>query len=686
MRRLFVSIVFLTAAFLPATAGAQSCPGLPGSPRTALVLSGGGAKGLAHIGVLRTLDSLGIRPDIVVGTSMGAVIGAMYASGYSGRAIDSLTRTLPIGSLFRTFEPRAPRSLGPLRPLVVWEYGERGFTLQSASVQEPDANALLNAAMLRGNLLARGDFDRLAIPLRIVATDLADRGAVVLASGDLARAVRASVAIPLVFAPELIDGRFLADGGLSANIPIAAARAAGAERVIVSDATERRADTLNLYSPLVVAERLLGFLFEQPADTLGPGDVYVRPDVKGFQSLDFSAERVAELVELGRRAADSALGGIACDTAPRTAPSLPAHVDTIAAPDMSSAERRTALRLLGLDAGDTLDIVRLRARLRGLASADSYVALWLNPTGVGDSVSFELDPERAPRRIAGLGLAYDSEIGGRMWVGAVERDLAGRAVEASAALLLGNLKKNLALGIRRPYQLAGRLLLPSATVRLAAENIRAFNAAGDQIATLRTREAAAFAGLGRDFTHGWSAALGAEARWWRNADRSTDRSLGGIARVSRVGHSGERTLTGEAIWTGAYRQMMLEAGGPMSAGVLRITPRVRLGWGERLPLHQTFPLGGDDGFPGLHIGERRGDREAMASLQLAYPLVGPITLQAEGALGRTAAGGPLFADTDWARGVRAGIGAETPVGPVRFEYGIANGGRKAAFVRLGHWF
>ena len=81
-----------------ATLAGQECR----PPRTALVLSGGGAKGLAHIGVLRTLDSLGIRPDLVVGTSMGAIVGAMYASGYSGREIDSLAHMLPVASLFRS--------------------------------------------------------------------------------------------------------------------------------------------------------------------------------------------------------------------------------------------------------------------------------------------------------------------------------------------------------------------------------------------------------------------------------------------------------------------------------------------------------------------------------------------------------------------------------------------------------
>src|SRR5215217_5576379 len=180
------------------TSEAQSCP----PRRTPLVLSGGGAKGLAHIGVLRVLDSLGIRPDIVVGTSMGALIGGMYASGYSGREIDSLARALPIGGLFRTYQPQAPRSLGLLQPLVVLEQGTGRFILQTATIREPEVNALVNAAMLRGNLLARGNFDSLPIPFRAVATDLADRTPVVLRSGDLAQAVRASFAIPLIFSPE----------------------------------------------------------------------------------------------------------------------------------------------------------------------------------------------------------------------------------------------------------------------------------------------------------------------------------------------------------------------------------------------------------------------------------------------------------------------------------------------------
>ncbi|MBK5188661.1 MAG: patatin-like phospholipase family protein, partial [Gemmatimonadaceae bacterium] len=161
---------------------AQSCA----EQGTALVLSGGGARGLAHIGVIEVMDSLGIRPDLIVGTSMGAIIGALYASGYSGRQIDSLAKSLPLSDIFRPFEPVAPRSLEFLQPLLYWEQGEHGFNLQRSTASTAEANAITNNLALRGNLLARGEFDSLPIPFRAVATNLADRSLVVIGTGDLA--------------------------------------------------------------------------------------------------------------------------------------------------------------------------------------------------------------------------------------------------------------------------------------------------------------------------------------------------------------------------------------------------------------------------------------------------------------------------------------------------------------------
>jgi len=671
----------LSLAAWPATA--QSCP----PRRTALVLSGGGAKGLAHIGVLRVLDSLGVRPDLIVGSSMGAIIGGMYASGYSAREIDSLARSLPISELFRTYQPRAPRSLGPLQPLLVWEQGDRRFVLQSAAVVETEVNALVNSAMLRGNLLARGNFDSLPIPFRAVATDLANRSAVVLKSGDLARAVRASFAIPLIFAPESVDGRILADGGLAANIPITVARSAGAERVIVSDATERLPDSLDLYSPLVLADRLLGFLFEQPGDTLLPGDVLVRPDVEGFTSLNFSSSNISSLIHNGRIAAEASLSRARClpQGSPATDRSLPHRISGYTLETRNYSERLALVRLLGLGLDDSLDLSLLRSRVRHFAQAEAYQAVWLSPRGTGDSVSFHVSVRRSPRRAAGLGLAYDSELGGRVWLGAVERRTLDLALETAAALFLGEFRKSLYLGLRRNYQLGRQLMTPTLSIRAGTESVRQFQPDGDELDELDTKEVIGSAGVERDFSRGWQVALGVIAHAWHQpqADRST---IGGMLRLSRDDRSGLRLGQASLLWTALYRKAEVQGELHSRLGPVRLRPRFRLGWGEHLPVQATFPLGGDDGFPGLHIGERRGDREIFLDLLLTYPIQGPLVARVELATGRSETGGPLLNGEGWLGGGRFGLGAETPVGPVRLEYGVAGEGRGAFFVRLGRWF
>jgi NTE family protein len=618
---------------------------------------------------------------------MGAIIGAMYASGYSGFEIDSMARSLPIAHLFRTYQPRAPRSLGPVQPLVVWEQGDRRFNLQSAAAAESEVNALVNSAMLRGNLLARGNFDSLPIPFRAVATDLADRSAVVLRSGDLARAVRASFAIPLIFAPESLDGRILADGGLVANIPVAAARSAGAERVIVSDATERLADSLDLYSPVVLADRLVGFLFQQPADSLRPGDILVRPDVTGFTSLNFSAENVDLLIRRGSAAADSVLPRIRC-LPPGTSPlewTLPRRVTGYQIASRNKSEHLTLERLLGVGLSDTLELGLLRSRVRGLAHSDAYRAIWLSPRGAGDSVSFHVSARRSARRVAALGLAYDSELGGRMWLGAVDRRLLNLALEGSAAVFLGEFRKELHFGARRYFQLGRQLMIPKLTIRLATESIRRFDGEGEELTPDKTREALGFAGVERPFPSGWQLALGAIGHVWREPDSELS-TLGGTLDFSRENQSGLRQANASFRWTGVYQRAELEGDLYGRVGPVRVRPRIRLGWGDRLPLQATFALGGEDGFPGLHIGERRGDREAFVGLLLTYPLKGPFVGRVEAAAGRSASGGNLFDDHDWIAGARLGVGAETPVGPVRFEYGRASEGRAAFFVRLGRWF
>lgn len=682
-QRFLLASVMAVVSAVPARAQ-EACTPL----RTALVLSGGGAKGFAHVGVLRALDSLGIRPDLVVGTSMGAIIGAMYASGYTGREIDSLARRLPVASLFRNYDPQAPQVFGGLRPLIVWADGPGGFAVQGAAVREAEANALLSVAMLRGNLLARGDFDRLPVPFRAVATDLNDRSPVVLRSGDLAQAVRASIAIPLVFTPERIAGRQLADGGLSANIPIAIARAEGAERVIVSDATERQDDSLDLASPLRLADRLVDFLFDQPADSLFPTDLRIRSDIEGFASLDFHPAVQSTLVERGRAAADSVLGSAAClpRRPPSPLPRSPGVIGRVELVDAGPGETLLLAHAFGLSPGAPLDTAALRESVRRSEQLERYRAVWLGPSGSRDTVSFRLEVRRAPERQAALGVAYDADLGGRLWVGLVDQKPLGLPLEASAALLLGELRRDLVIGLRDGLgYLGNRRLRPSLHAGMGTENVRRFDSAGDDLTDVEIREAFGFLGVERSGARGWVAALGLGARVWDHPDRPDLATAGASGRIERYDADGERVARLEAEWTGRYSRVAGQARATAVVGRLMVRPGVRLGWGEDLPLQLGFPLGGEDGFPGLHIGERRGDREAIATLLVTHPIRGPVAARVELATGRTGTGG-LLLEGRWLTGIRFGAGVETPLGPVRVEYGFSGDGRRAALVRIGRWF
>jgi NTE family protein len=663
---------------------AQQCKPAP----TALVLSGGGAKGLAHIGVLRVLDSLGIRPDLIVGSSMGAIIGAMYASGYSAREIDSLTRRLSLADLFQQYDPTVPRSLGELQPFLAWEQGGHGLNLQRAAVNEAEVNALLNEGLLRGNLLARGNFDSLPIRFRAVATNLADRDTVVLHSGDLARSVRASLAIPLIFSPVSMDGSVLADGAMSANIPVGPARAEGATRVIVSDATEHLADTLNAESPLDVADRMVAFLFRQPADSLGPEDVFIRPDVQRFGSLDFAPDKIAALIDRGREAAAAALAQAPCLVGAgweRSKPQLKPRLAQVTFTGGRPADQRHVEQRFHLIPGDSLQPAAIRRGFRELGRSEGYRAIWLAPEGPADSLRVTVTIQPAPRRYAALGLAYDGDLGGELWAGVVDRRLMGASLDGSVLFIVGELIQRIRLGLRTTA-VSQRALVPVLALGLSHEEIRVFDPQGNQLRSHLTQEALVFGGVEQMLGRDWSATLGGEARFWSDSVQANFSAFGGRIRVSKGTVPGEPVLRLEGAWTDRYQLVQAEVGPTLKKGRTTLRPSARYGWGDGLPEQSTFMLGGYDGFPGLHIGERRGDREVLARLTVGYRVAGPLQVRTDIATGQSANGGAAVPGGRWLVGGRVGLGVDTPIGPLRAEYGWATGDRGLWFVRIGRWF
>lgn len=677
-----VLAVALGAWCAPLTAQAPACEG----GRTALVLSGGGAKGFAHLSVLAALDSLGVRPDYVVGTSMGAIVGALYAGGVSARQADSMTGALDPATLFASAAPEGPLAWGDFAPLVLWTGGSSGLTLRSRGPQEPAANAGLSALLLRPNLLAGGDFDRLPIPFRAVATDLATRDTVILASGDLAQAVRASTAVPLVFSPEEIDGRLLVDGGLAANVPIAVARSLpGVTRVIVSDVTSGLLTEEQLQSgALAVAEQLVGFLFVQPAESLGPQDLYIRTDLTEFANLDFAPEALDSIQRLGRLAADSALPGAAClPYGVRPTGRLPTETAGFTLTGGAPSDVGVVQRFLGLNPGTPLDLAALQRQILALPELGSATAVWLHPEARGErGVSFAATMEPAPLKLAGVTAAYDRDLGGRAGAMYLDRRLFGQPLEGSATLGIGTLMNDLGLGLRRYFGAGQTWLAPTLTGHLASQTILFYDGSGTESGRTDTREGVLFAGVEQGVA-GWVLSAGFDGRSWH--DTSGDGSSAGI-RVGVLHRRGNWRTGGELVWTSTLRKASAATQYTFRPGGFAVTPILRLGWGEELPLQEQFPLGGTDGFPGLATEQLRGNQETYVGLDLSHPIRGKVRWEVLAAAGRSADSGNLLSPDDWLGGARAGLAVETPIGDVQAAYGLTTTGIDNVFVRIGRWF
>lgn len=683
MRKGFRLLAHLGAAAAATTGILSAQTPASCSGTTALVLSGGGAKGVAHIGVLRALEARGARPDLIVGTSMGAIVGGLYASGRSPAQLDSMVRTLPVDRLLQP-PVRVPRGWGGMQPLVVWEQGESGFALQAPSVREGEIMALLNGVFFEGNLLARGHFDSLPIRFRAVATDLATREPVLLADGDLARAVRASSAVPLVFAPVRINGQLLTDGGISANIPVALARQLGATRVIVSDVSAPPNRAEDLASPLAVADQLAGFLFVQPPDSLWPGDVYVRPDVRGFRNLNFAPAVLDTLLERGLRAADTTLDRADClPRADYRVALAPTRVGLVEGYGLTPGEAGTLRGLLGLTPGTALHRDAVAGQFHRLAELDAYKEVWVTPRG-RDTVDFRIEATRTPRRALGAALAYDNELGGRIGFAAVDRAFTAAGVEAAGTLALGRFNKALEVGLRRYSGVGRSRVAPTLTGRLSQDDVRLFTPEGVELPPEATRQGELFVGLERDAAR-WIVRLGFEGRTW-HTDLGDDRSGGVLVQLMRRPEAGPGLLV-EGYYTGTFQRYLADLSERIRVGRrLVLVPRARVGWGERMPSMETFALGGMEGFPGYHLLELRGDREVFGAVQATWDLAGPVSLSLLGAAGRIGTGGRLLDEDDWRIGARAGVVGATPLGPVRVEFGVGSDGRSATMIRMGWWF
>ncbi|MGD0490778.1 MAG: patatin-like phospholipase family protein [Steroidobacteraceae bacterium] len=381
-----------SAAPLPGTPDpAQVSPARPeppratdlSRPRICLVLSGGGARGMAHIGVLKILEELKIPIDCIAGTSMGAVVGGLYASGMSAAEIESTMRSVDWQEAFRDAPPR--RELAFRRkeddrnylvrlPLGLQHHKillPKGF-IQGQKLQE----TLRQLTLPFSNTT---NFDQLPTPFRAVATDLESGDAVLLDRGDLSIAMRASISAPGVFAPVDYHGRLLVDGGLAENLPIDVARQMGADILIVSDVSFPLQPREQLDSALSISNQMLAILVRKNSDrqkaTLGSRDILIEPALGTTSVTDFTA--VTSTIAQGEAAAGALATRLAALRAPDAAyrgyvarravhqPGLPVIRFVRVDPDSKRYEKTILAEMAPL-VGKPLDLDAVGARITEL--------------------------------------------------------------------------------------------------------------------------------------------------------------------------------------------------------------------------------------------------------------------------------------------------------------------------------
>lgn len=355
--------------------------------RTGLVLSGGGARGLAHIGVLKQLEEMNIPIDAIAGTSMGAVIGGLYAAGYSADELEQIALDL---------DWQATLSDTPLREDIPYrrKQDDRDFLVKQrltfkdgalsfplGLLQGQNMGVVLESLLVHTNEI--DDFDRLPIPFRAVATDIATGEAVVFDHGHLPLAIRASLALPGFFAPVEVDGRLLVDGVLSKNVPIDVARAMGVDRVIVVDIGTPLKSASELNSVLDIMDQTTTLLTrtntERQLATLTDADLLLQPALGDMGFSSFAETQQA--IDAGAQSLSEAQGVLAfvappgSDAGGNLASSRPQRQAIIHAVEVDNSGKvadDVVLSMIRQEVGEPLNLARLQTDMGTIYGTDYF--------------------------------------------------------------------------------------------------------------------------------------------------------------------------------------------------------------------------------------------------------------------------------------------------------------------------
>jgi len=404
-------------------------------PKIGLVLSGGGAKGFAHIGTLQMLDTLQIPVDCVVGTSMGGIVGALYAIGYNGFDLEKMAFKTDWQEIF-TDQPS--RVLLPYFEKKDTGKYQLEFGFEKMKPTAPSGlifgqNISLFFSSLTFPYEGIYDFDDLPIPFRCVAVDLITGNQVVLKNGSLSKAMRATMAAPSIFSPVEWDDYLLVDGGLVNNFPIDVAKEMGAEIIIAVDLERPLMERKDLNSGLSILQQAIALLGEEKRKkNIEKADILIKPDLKGYFAADFfDDDRIKNIINIGKDAAHQSLSQLVALKEKYQLQKF-GVLDNFRQSDkerknfhLMITEGKTVIssitlvgnenlpssfihNLLGLKSGERLNINDLHHRIKEMYGLGYFEKIEYNLEPLGqDQVNLKLTVKELPRRKLSLGLRYD---------------------------------------------------------------------------------------------------------------------------------------------------------------------------------------------------------------------------------------------------------------------------------------
>ena len=720
-----------TAAAAASAAPAASNP----RPRIGLVLSGGGARGGAHLGILKVMEELHVPVDVVVGTSAGSIVAAAYASGMPLAQIAEEMSGLRTSMLFRDVDRGEVPLRNKINDAINYIGPEIGLKNGGVALPKGVVAGVSIEAVLR-QLTARQrttDFDKLPIPFRAVATDLTTSEMVVIDKGNLAVAVRASMAIPAVVDPVELDGRLLVDGGLSRNLPVDVARAMGADVVIA----------INIGTPLRKRDEISGILtvsdqisriltaanVNKSLRELKEGDVLITPDLGTVATADF--DRLAEAAVAGEKAARIAAPFLARYSLPPQEWAV-WHAAVVAEP-ASLAGRIDEVRVTGVERVNP-EVITARMRTQAGVEFKQRIAdediKRIYARGDFERVSYSISDDPVKGRVLTADVVEKSWGPNYLRFGlGLSSDLSGDSFFTLIAAhrwawlnsLGGEWRNDVQIGhadrlsseFYQPLTPAQRLFV-AVHAETARDPFDLYNDAGDRLARYRRATYGAGFDLGTPIGTSGELRLGLSRGRLRLLNDTSFLSgslivppieMGGAQarlrldtldnlRFPRSGYSADVQVYASRSRLGATDNYTKASGSfdlALAHGAHSVQLGVRaaksLGSGD-LPIYEVFSLGGFLQMSGYRTGELLGQEMTFGRLIYNYRVSAPGLLDGAyvgvslegGRIGETVTGANR---TALRHGASIYFAFDTPIGPVYLAYGRADGGRQSVYFFVG---